>query len=128
MHLIRRSEDIASALEDHSIDPELRELLGAFWVSLEEFGDDLLADILIVVAGDTLEQIEHAYGTWLVADGHFTFTVEIITQHERWYDVVWIQSDDGSGLVLLIQIDPATDARLLAACRHALVNGCAPES
>ena len=121
MLLIRTSGAIARAL-DSPLDPELHELLGAYWASLEEFGDELLAEVLIVEAGDTLEQVEQAYGRRLVADGVFSFTVERITAHEHWYDVIWIISDDGSGLVLLIEIHPETDAALLAACRHALAN------
>lgn len=119
MNIIRTSEAMARAL-DSPLDPELHELLGAYWASLEEFGAELLAEVVIVEAGDTLEQVEQAYGRRLVADRQFTFTVELITQHDHWFDVVWIISDDGFGLVLLIQIHPDTDARLLAACRHAL--------
>lgn len=119
MNIIRTSEAMARAL-DSPLDPELHELLGAYWASLEEFGEELFAEVLIVEAGDTLERVEQAYGSRLVANGQFTFTVELIAQHDHWFDVVWIISDDGFGLVLLVEIDPATDARLIAACHNAL--------
>lgn len=122
MNLIRTVEAMARAL-DSPLDPELKQLLRSHAERLAEYEDyalEELAEFLIVEAGDALPDVEQAYGTQLVMDGQFTFTVELITQHERWFDVVWIISDDGFGLVLLVQIDPGTDARLLAACRHAL--------
>jgi hypothetical protein len=97
-----------------------RTLLGGYAAALKEFGDDLQADVIIIEAGDTLDRVESAYGRRLVADGRFTFLVELITEHARWFDVVFIFSDNGDGLVLLIEQDAATDAHFLAACRHAL--------
>lgn len=124
MNIIRTSETMARAL-DSPLDPELHELLGTYWQALEEFGEELLAEVIIVEAGDTLEQVEQAYGKRLVADRVFAFTVELITQHEHYFDVVWVQSDFGEGLVLLIQNHPDTDSRLLAACQHALATSTA---
>jgi hypothetical protein len=44
----------------------------------------------------------------------------VITRHGHWFDVVRILSDDGSGLVLLVQIGAETDTQLLTACERAL--------
>jgi hypothetical protein len=119
MHWIRTADALAAA-GAASEDPDLRTLLGGYAAAIEEFGDDLQADVIIIRAGDTLEQVESAYGRRLVADGRFTFLVELITEHARWFDVVFIFSDNGDGLVLLIEQAEKTDPQLLAACRHAL--------
>lgn len=117
MHLIRTSAELASLCQP-PLDPELRTLLGAYAAALEEFGEDLSADIVIVEAGDTLTAIERAFGWRLVAEGRFAFPIELITEHAAWYDIVWITSDDGSGVVLLIEKGGDTD--LIEACRSAL--------
>lgn len=118
MHIIRNTEDMA-AVCNQPLDPELLSLLGAYAAALEEFGD-LQATILTILAGDTLIDAEQAFGERLVAEGRFTFVVELITRHERWFDIVRIIADDGSGLVLIVEIAEGTDHELLAACEHAL--------
>lgn len=121
MHLIRDAGAMA-AIRALPLDPELRSLLTPYAAALEEFGEDLQADILIVEAGDTLAETERAYGERLVAGGCFLFVVELIARHGRWYDVVRIICDDGSGLVLLVEIAANTDAELLLACERALAD------
>lgn len=113
MHLIRTLAELPP-------DPDLQTILEPYAAATEEFGDDLSIAILIASAGDTLADVEHAYGQRLVANSKFTFPVESISEHADWYEAVWVQSDDGSGLVLLI--NKAGDASLVAACRTALVD------
>lgn len=119
MHLLRDAEEIAAACR-LPLDPELLSLLNRYAAVLEEFGDDLQVAILIVEAGDTLAKTEQAYGERLVADGCFAFVVELIARHGRWFDVVRITCDDGSGLVLFVEIAANTDVELLTACEQAL--------
>jgi hypothetical protein len=119
MRWIRTAEALASA-GAASKDSDLRTLVGGYAAAIEEFGDDLQADVIIIQAGDALEQDEDAYGRRLVADGRFTFLVELITEHAGWFDVFFIFSDNGDGLVLLIERDVMMDPQLMAACRHAL--------
>jgi hypothetical protein len=59
-----------------------------------------------------------AVGWWRTVASHSLS--ELITEHARWFDVVFIFSDNGDGLVLLIERDAKTDPQFLAACRHAL--------
>lgn len=119
MHIIYSADAIASVRSQIS-DPALITLLDKYAAALEEFGDDLDATIIIAEAGDTLAFIEQAYGARLVAEGQFTFPVETIARQGAWFDVLWIQSDDGSGFVLLAEFGPDTDAQLLSACEAAL--------
>jgi hypothetical protein len=119
MHLIRSTK----ALEvfcNCSPDAGVVSVLSRYASALEEFGDDLQATIIVVEADDTLEGVEQAYGERLVIDGRFAFTVELITRHDLWFEVVWITSDDGSGLVLIVEIAANADAELMTACERAL--------
>jgi hypothetical protein len=122
MLLVRTAEAMALALESPLPD-ELKEILRGHVDRLAEYEDytlEELAEFLIVEAGDALSDVETAYGRRLVADGEFTFTVELITEQGGFYEVTWIIDDTGFGLVLFVEIHPDTDARLLAACQHAL--------
>jgi hypothetical protein len=113
MILIRTAEAMTLAIET-SPDPELRSLLTQHAERLEGYSFEEVAEFMIVQPGDTLDER-------LVAEGRFAFPVEIIAEHTNWFEVVWIMSDDGYGLVLLIE-KAATDTHALAACRHALLD------
>lgn len=119
MHVFRTSTDL-EALSRLSLDPELLSLIGPYAAALEEFGDDLAATMLIVDAGDTLEQAEQACGLRLVTDSQFTLPVELIEEHNGYISAAWIISDDGSGLVVIVEL--GGDAQLIAACRAALAD------
>lgn len=117
MFVIRNSAQMASLCQ-LALDPELLSLIGPYAAALEEFGDDLAAVVLVVEQGDTLADAEDAYGKRLVADSQFDFVVEVAVEHDRYVEIVHIASDDGSGLVMLIDKD--SDPDLLTASRHAL--------
>jgi hypothetical protein len=118
MHLFRSLADLDAA-HDRLLDPELITLLDGYAVALAEF-DEPLADLLVIEDTDTLVDAEQASGIRLVIDGRIAFPIELITRHDHWYDIVWVKSDYGEGLVLLVQITPAADAELLRACEQAL--------
>lgn len=119
MHLIRDAATLAATC-DRTADYELYSLLSRYAGILQEFDNDLDAIIIVIEAGDTLASIEQAYGVGLVSDGRFTFPVELVTREGQWFDVLWIQSDDGSGLMMLVEVSPDTDSQLLTACEAAL--------
>ena len=117
MQIIRTSAELASLCQP-PLDPELQTIMTPYAAAFEEFGDGLSADVLIIEDHDTLADTQHAYGRELVREGHFTFPVELITEHANFFEVVWIISDSGQGLVLVIA--KAGDASLVEACRAAL--------
>lgn len=124
MLLIRTAEDLAHAL-DSPLDPELHQLIAAIADRLGEYTDFAfheLAEIIVVEAGESLDGICSITGPSVVTDGaaDFTFTVELIDRHNRWIDATFILSDDGFGLVLLIEVAGNTDAALLALCDREL--------
>ena len=122
MQIIRTAEDFARLLATHA-DPDLRSLLKAQADRLTAYVDyDLseLAMFAIVEPGDDLNSIDSAIG-WSLLDGDtFSRPVEIITQVRGWYEVTFILSDDGFGLVLYVPDIDGTNRQLLAACEQAL--------
>lgn len=118
MYMIRTAEALSRLLHKPP-DENVRHILERMKATFAEFGDEIV-DILILEPSDRLTDVEQAYGQRLVAEGRFTFPVELIQQHTGWIEVVWVISDNGQGLVLLIQGDPSIDPELLSACRHAL--------
>ena len=122
MIVIRTAEEMARAL-DSPLDPELKHCLQDHWDRLAEWQDyDLseLAVFLIVQAGDTLEQAEAIISQPLVQEGCFTIPPELVARRGGWFEATFILSDDGFGLVLLVEIADSTVPDLLAACNHHL--------
>lgn len=122
MIVIRTAEEMARAL-DSPLDPELKRRLHAQWERLSEWQDYELSELavfLIVQAGNTLEQAEAIIGQTFVQEGCFTIPPELIDRRGGWIEATFILSDDGFGLVLLIEIADSTVPDLLAACNHHL--------
>jgi len=120
MHVIRNAEAMA-AVRQLVLDADLLSLLNPYVAVLDEFGDDLIVIIAIIETGDCLGEAERACGKRLVIDGRFAFELEAISREGAWFSAVGDISQDGSGLVLLVQVDAGTDAELIAACRSALL-------
>ncbi|WP_207079784.1 hypothetical protein [Novosphingobium sp. KA1] len=122
MFLIRTHEemsDVSAILEGN----EVHALLEAHLDRLAEYdGFDLedLAMIAIVAPGDTLDSIEFDLGRSLIDSAEtFIQPPEIIQRHTDWFEVAFILSDDGFGLVLFVPINSNTDAKLMAATEAA---------
>ena len=122
MIVIRTAEGMARAL-DSPLDPELKHWLQDHWDRLAEWRDYELSELavfLIVQAGDSLELAEAIIGQTLVQDEAFVLPPELVARRGGWIEVTFILSDDGFGLVLLVEIAANTDHDLLAACNHHL--------
>lgn len=124
MHIIRTAGALARALVS-PIDPELKTLLVAQAERLAaypEFAFEELAEIVVIEAGDAVDGVCSITGPSIVTDGAgaFTFAVELMVRHRRWIEATFILSDDGFGLVLLIEVAGNTDTALLALCDREL--------
>jgi hypothetical protein len=123
MFHIRTADDMARAL-DSPLDPELKQLLRDHAERLAEYDDyglEEMAEFLIVEAGDTVEllQITRDQPILTPEATDFAHPVELITRHQHWIEAVFILSDDGFGLVLLVEQSGNADAALLTVCnRH----------
>ena len=119
MHVITTARE-AVCLCAQPIDPEFSKLIGRYAAVMEEFGHDLKVMVLVVEAGDSATLIHDVCGYPVIAEERFTFPVEVIARHRHWLEVVWITTDSGDGLVLLIDSENCRDAGLMAACDAAL--------
>ncbi|QDK34015.1 hypothetical protein [Sphingomonas sp. IC081] len=117
--------DVSAVLEGN----EVHALLEAHRERLAEYADFDLTDLAmfaIVMPGDTSEEIEEHLGRSLIdSTGTFINPPEIIQRHTDWFELAFILSDDGFGLVLFVPIDSATDARLMAATEAAFAEATA---
>ena len=122
MIVIRTWEDMARAL-DSPLEPKLMHCLQGHLDRLSEWQEDYdLGDLVVIVivqAGDALEQAESAICRPLVRDSHFTLLPELIEPHGAWLEATFILSDDGFGLVLLAEQGPAAAPQLMAAFSNA---------
>lgn len=122
MLIIRTAEELACTIAAPS-GPEIASILRVHADRLAEFDNFELSDLAlfaIIQPGDTLESVEDALNWRLTdGDGGFIQPPEIVSRHAGWYEVVFILSDDGYGLVLLLPIQGGTEPKLLAACNRA---------
>lgn len=123
MHYIRTAEAMARVL-DTPLEPELhiiltghRERLAGYY----GFRFEELAEFLIIERGDTLADAEDAYRRRLVENDTFVMMPELAFRHRRWIEVVFILSDDGFGLVLLVETGERTEPLIMSACNQALL-------
>lgn len=123
MLYIRTAEAMARAL-DTPLEPELHAILNEhrdLLTAYDGFRFDELAEILIVERGDTLAEAEETYGRRLVKNDAFAMMAELALRHSLWIEVVFILSDDGFGLVLLVETGESADPSILSACNQALL-------
>lgn len=122
MQLIRTAEEMARAIAAPP-DKQIALILQGHADRLAEFDDFELSDLAllaIIQPGDTLESVEDALNWRLTDDdGGFIQPPECVSRHAGWYEVVFILSDDGYGLVLLLPIEGGTEPKLLTACNRA---------
>lgn len=116
MHIIRTAEDLARAL-DSPLDPELLTILRDHADRLAGYADfafEELAIILVIQAG---ERLTEAHPVSVGAGGReFSHLPESVRFHARWIEVVFVLSDDGFGLILLVEQGENVDPDLIAAC------------
>jgi hypothetical protein len=129
MHIYRTTEAIRMAADTHP-DPELRHLLTLRIQSLEAFDDlpDDLAYLLQVVVLQAGESVADLQGFMGFSIGHCRSTEvafdtdgfcpawEVIEAHGRWFELTFVLSDDGAGVVVFVPDTAA--APLLALCRR----------
>ena len=124
MHIYRTTEAIRTAANTHP-DLELRHLLTERIHSLEAF-DDLPGDLGNLLQVLVLEPMEGAAALETLLGGHSCFssfrqpgfcpTWEVIEAHGHWFELTFVLSDDGAGVVVFVP--DTADAALLAMCRR----------
>jgi hypothetical protein len=127
MHIYRTIEAIRTAADTHP-DLELRQFLTERIHSLfDDLPDDLayLLQVVVLQAGEGLADLEgpmgfsigHCRSTGVAFDTDgFCPAWEVIDAHGRWFELTFVLSDDGAGVVVFVPM--TADAELLALCRR----------
>lgn len=135
MRILREHADIV-----HIADPLLRDLIEQRILEISDGGswDSTLYGYFIVVEpGDSVAALEAESGCCLLTgrftDAHFgesgfVPSFEFIEEHANCYEGVWILSDDGFGVVILIPKAAGIDPELMSMCvtyamRHSTAAG-----
>jgi hypothetical protein len=112
---------------DRIADPAMRRVIGQRFSQLAEYEDftfNELAQFWRVEPGDTIEQLEAATGLPIAhgwcsnaryPDSDFAPAWDVLQAHPSCYELVFVTSDSGYGIVLWIAND-AADPVLLAMC------------
>ncbi len=130
MEIFKTSESIQTAAAHHP-DAELRHLLSARIESLSDLLDEFplsdLMHVIVMETGDTAQSLEIALslpslnyeaGHGLdLSDPAFVPSWEVCEDHAQWYEITFILSSDGFGVVVYVPT-PCTDATLLALCER----------
>ncbi len=91
MRIIRTLADASTIL-----DSELQDLVGRVFASVSEF-PEILCSILIVEAGDSMAMLNAQLGFPILNTRH-----EILEEHAVYFELVFVISDDGSGIEVFI--------------------------
>ena len=131
MRNLRDTASINHEIKENA-DPAIASLLIRHLQFGSEFHPDDPADLLtvfVIEPGDSLRTIDTAMdGCFLInhwsrrqlGDPAFVPCFETLEEHPTVYEMLFIQSDEGHALVLLIPKTSATDPELLALCaQHA---------
>lgn len=134
MERFKTSESIQSVATHHP-DAELRCLLSARIESLTDLLDEFpLSDLMHVIvldAGDTTQTLETALCVPILTnklgpskgldlplgDPAFVPTWEVCEVHAQWYEITFVLSSNGFGVVVYVP-KASTDATLLALCER----------
>jgi hypothetical protein len=109
--------------------PEIRDLVDLRILELSEdepWDADVLGPFVVVEPGDQLEALDEQLGFSILAnrfDGirfdqaGYTQSHEILEEHDAgFFEIVFILSDDGYGVTVLVPKDASVDPNLLAMC------------
>jgi hypothetical protein len=105
MQIIRTQAD-ASTIAD----PELRQLIARVYESVIEF-PEILCFVLLVEAGDTVATLDAQLGFPILNTPH-----EILEEHAGYFEMLFVISDDGSGIDVFVPNAAGIAPDLLAMC------------
>ncbi|MCC2602409.1 hypothetical protein [Sphingopyxis yananensis] len=120
MQIIRTFEQLAGSV-DCSQNTEIADILNSWLDRLQAYdGYDLpeLAIICILGSMAELAAVEVETGHQLLEGDRCFRPVETATRHQNWIELVFILSDDGFGVVLLVPTD--AEPAFLALCEQAM--------
>lgn len=105
MQIIRTQEDAFTIT-----DPELRQLIARVYESVIEF-PEILCFVLLVEAGDSIPTLDAQLGFPIL-----TTPREILKEHVGYFEMLFVISDDGSGVEVFVPKTAGIAPDLLAMC------------
>lgn len=126
MHVLRDRASIAQ-LTDANLRRLIEECVQAL-VDIDDFSDGELRDVLTVLAvepDDPLESIDAQLGFPILSnrfddtrfgDADFTPCFELLEEHDGFYEIVFVLSDDGFGVEVFVPKQLGVHPDLLAMC------------
>ncbi len=130
MNVLHGAESINAEIMS-SKDPALACLLAQHVRFANDSGDPDMAllTVLMVEQGDTLQTIDsemngsflaNAFADQRYGEPEFKPCFETLEEYPTFYEMLFVQSDEGHGLVVLIPKGPGIDPEILALCaQHA---------
>lgn len=109
-------------------DPDIRRLVEQRFAEIcngEPYDPEIHGEMIVVEPGDTLASLEGKSGCPIqtnpfddvrYGDPDFAPVFEALEDHAGCYEMVFVLSDNGSGVILFIPKLPGIDAELLALC------------
>ena len=134
MHVLRDADSVQAFLAT-TPDPELHRLIADRLADLSDYDDMDLGDLvnfIVMEINDPVAVLDAALGFAILSNRFdatpygtpgFTPSWDALTEHPAWFELVYVLSDDGFGLVVLIPKHPGVDAELIAMCLWALGAG-----
>jgi len=124
MHVIRTDSDLEGVSE-----PALRGLIQQRIRELDDYVEHFseLVSYVIYEKGDDLADLDTALGFSVLVSRFngqpfdaigFTPPWEVLMEHAGWYELVYVFSDDGSGVEVFIEKEQGMPPRLMEMCRR----------
>lgn len=111
MNTIRTAEELARLLASTS-DPELQAILTGHQLRLSAYADFAFEELAIILLAEPCDTLANL----LAAGGAGEDTIpELVIHHQRWLEATFLLSDDGFGLILLVDHTESANAELLTA-------------
>jgi len=109
------------------VDAELKELIDGRIDELAEYTDELgeLATFIVLEAGDAVEQIDAALGFCILVNrfdaipfgsAGFTPSWDSLAEYPGWFELTYVLSDDGVGVIVYVPKVAALAPELLEMC------------
>jgi hypothetical protein len=123
MLILRNSETVSSIT-----DPAIRSLAEQRFVDIcdgDDYDEDVHGFMIVVEAGDSVADLEREsscpilcspYNALRFGDAAFRPCFEVLEEHEACYELVYVISDGGFGVVIFIPTAPVIDPELLSFC------------
>ena len=105
MQIIHTEEDASTVT-----DPELRHLISRVYDSVIEF-PEILCFVLLVEAGDSIPTLDAQLGFSILSTPR-----DILEEHAGYFEMLFVISDDGSGVEVFVPKTAGIAPDLLAMC------------